>query len=157
MSGNRVDTVKIQAEDFDVGVEINKMRNKTTGALGSFTGCVRDFNTPNDDNNINTLTLEHYPGMTEKTIASIIEQAKSRWDIYQSTVIHRIGELKPSDQIVLVVVSSAHRKDAFAACEFIMDFLKTQAPFWKKSMTDTKEQWVDAKESDQKSIDKWLD
>jgi len=101
------------------------------------------------------MTLEHYPGMTEKALEQIVEQAKQRWDIFDALVIHRIGELKPLDQIVLVVVSGAHRGEAFAACQFIMDYLKTEAPFWKKEQTSSGERWVDAKASDDSARERW--
>ncbi len=124
-------TVSVQIEDFDVGAQLNKLRlaSPSTGALVSFVGQVRDIN---DGDSINTLTLEHYPGMTESALQAIEAEAKSRWDILDSLIIHRVGTLKPIDQIVLVAVVSAHRGEAFNACEFIMDFLKTQAPFWKR-------------------------
>lgn len=124
-------TVRVQTEDFDVGLEINQLRQarKDIGAVVSFVGLVRDLNEGDD---VTQLTLEHYPGMTEKSLSSIINQAKTRWNILDALIVHRVGTLQPSDQIVLVVVSSAHRGDAFSACEFMMDYLKTEAPFWKK-------------------------
>lgn len=147
-------TVRVQPEDFDVGAEINAMRrsNPNIGAVVSFVGQVRDLN---DGDNVAALTLEHYPGMTEKSLARIIEQAQARWAITDALIIHRVGELKPLDQIVLVLVASAHRKDAFLACEFIMDFLKTEAPFWKKEQTPTGERWVEAKASDGQAKSRW--
>jgi molybdopterin synthase catalytic subunit len=147
-------TVRVQPEDFDVGAEINAMRlsNPNIGAVVSFVGQVRDLN---DGDNVAALSLEHYPGMTEKSLARIIEQAQARWAITDALIIHRVGELKPLDQIVLVLVASAHRKDAFLACEFIMDFLKTEAPFWKKEQTPTGERWVEAKASDDQAKSLW--
>ncbi len=146
--------VRIQTQDFDVGAEINALRLScpNIGAVVSFVGQVRDFN---DGDNVAALTLEHYPGMTEKSLAGIIEQAQARWAITDALIIHRVGELKPLDQIVLVLVASAHRKDAFFACEFIMDFLKTEAPFWKKEQTPTGERWVEAKASDEQAKSRW--
>ncbi|PPD55054.1 MAG: molybdopterin synthase catalytic subunit MoaE [Methylotenera sp.] len=147
-------TVSVQIEDFDVGAQLNKLRlaSPSTGALVSFVGQVRDIN---DGDSINTLTLEHYPGMTESALQAIEAEAKSRWDILDSLIIHRVGTLKPLDQIVLVAVVSAHRGEAFKACEFIMDFLKTQAPFWKKEATSLGERWVEAKLSDDLALKQW--
>jgi molybdopterin synthase catalytic subunit len=148
--------VRIQTENFDAGAEIARLRagNPSIGAVASFVGVVRDRN---DGDTVAALTLEHYPGMTEKSIEGIVEQAKSRWSIVDVTVIHRVGELKPLDQIVLVVVAGAHRGDAFAACEFIMDYLKTRAPFWKKEQTPEGPRWVDARESDDRAADRWAE
>ncbi|MBX9675358.1 MAG: molybdopterin synthase catalytic subunit MoaE [Methylotenera sp.] len=147
-------TVFVQIEDFDVGAQLNKLRlaSPSIGALVSFVGQVRDIN---DGDSINTLTLEHYPGMTESALQDIESEAKSRWDILDSLIIHRVGTLKPLDQIVLVAVVSAHRGEAFKACEFIMDFLKTQAPFWKKEVTAQGERWVEAKLSDDLALKQW--
>ena len=147
-------TVRVQHEDFDVGAEVARLRagNPKVGAVASFIGVVRDLN---DAADVATMTLEHYPGMTEKALAAIVEQAKARWALYDVLVIHRIGELKPTDQIVLVVVASAHRGDAFAACEYVMDYLKTDAPFWKKEATPDGERWVDARDSDDASRERW--
>lgn len=146
--------VLVQIEDFDVGVQLNKLRlaSPSIGAVVSFVGQVRDIN---DGDSISTLTLEHYPGMTESALKAIEAEAKSRWDILDSLIIHRLGSLQPLDQIVLVAVVSAHRGEAFKACEFIMDFLKTQAPFWKKETTSHGERWVDAKLSDDLAIKQW--
>ncbi|HSH97934.1 MAG: molybdopterin synthase catalytic subunit MoaE [Methylophilaceae bacterium] len=146
--------VKVQAEDFDVGAEINRLRlgRPDTGAVVSFVGQVRDLN---DGEQVNTLTLEHYPGMTEAALENIIATAKQRWNIFDALVIHRVGELKPTEQIVLVAVSGAHRGEAFSACEFIMDFLKTEAPFWKKEQTPNGERWVEAKISDDAARERW--
>ena len=146
--------VRIQTEDFDVGAEVNAMRlsNPNIGAVVSFVGQVRDLN---DGDNVASMTLEHYPGMTEKSLESIVEQAKNRWAIEDALVVHRVGELKPLDQIVLVLVASAHRKDAFTACEFMMDYLKTEAPFWKKEQTPSGARWVEAKDSDDQAKSRW--
>ena len=147
-------TVTVQVEDFDVGAQLNKLRlaSPNIGALVSFVGQVRDIN---DGDSINTLTLEHYPGMTESALLAIETEAKARWDILDSVIIHRVGTLKPLDQIVLVAVVSAHRGEAFKACEFIMDYLKTQAPFWKKEAIKQGERWVEAKLSDDLALKQW--
>jgi molybdopterin synthase catalytic subunit len=147
-------TVRIQTEDFDVGREIAQLRRDRpeVGAVASFIGVVRDLN---EGARVAEMTLEHYPGMTEKAIAGIIDQAKGRWQVYDALVIHRIGRLAPTDQIVLVVVTSAHRGDAFAACEFIMDYLKTQAPFWKKEKTPDGARWVESRASDDIAAERW--
>lgn len=147
-------TVRVQTEDFDVGFEINQLgkARKGIGAVVSFVGLVRDLN---NGDTISQLTLEHYPGMTEKSLISIIGQAEKRWRILDALIIHRVGTLQPSDQIVLVAVTSAHRGDAFAACEFIMDYLKTEAPFWKKEVTSQGERWVDDKQEDEAARDRW--
>jgi molybdopterin synthase catalytic subunit len=146
--------VRIQSEDFDAGHEIATLRrgNPQIGAIASFIGVVRDTN---DGERIAAMTLEHYPGMTEKSITAIIEQAKSRWSIFDALVVHRVGRLKPLDQIVLVVVTGAHRGDAFAACEFVMDYLKTRAPFWKKEQTQDGARWVEARTSDDIAAERW--
>ena len=147
-------TVRVQAEDFDVAREIARLRSDDgrVGAVAAFIGIVRDLS---DAAEIRTLTLEHYPGMTEKALAAIVAEAKRRWDVYDALVIHRVGELKPTDQIVLVAVSSAHRGESFAACQFIMDYLKTRAPFWKKEKTPTGERWVEARASDDDAAARW--
>ncbi len=138
--------ISVQPEDFDVGLEIkNISRNNSIGAVASFVGLVRDV----------AMTLEHYPGMTERAIAKIVDEAKSRWQVIDCAVIHRYGALQPNDQIVMVAVASGHRGDAFAACEFIMDFLKTQAPFWKKEQTAEGASWVEAKAADDKAAERW--
>jgi molybdopterin synthase catalytic subunit len=146
--------VRIQSEDFDAGREIAALRkgNAKIGAIASFIGLVRDIN---EGDAVATMTLEHYPGMTEKSIAEIVNQAKARWNIFDALVIHRVGELKPLDQIVLVVVAGSHRGDTFAACEFIMDYLKTRAPFWKKEQTPAGERWVESRESDDIAAERW--
>ena len=147
-------SVRVQTEDFDIGVEIAQLRkgNAKIGAIASFIGLVRDMNEGDD---VSTMTLEHYPGMTEKALEDIVAQAKSRWKLYDALVVHRVGRLSPLDQIVLVVVTSAHRGDAFSACEFLMDYLKTQAPFWKKEDTAKGARWVDARESDDAAAARW--
>ena len=144
----------MQREDFDIGAEIAAFRGADPGigAIASFIGLVRDVN---DGDAVAGMTLEHYPGMTEKALAGILAEAKSRWDIVDALVIHRVGELKPLDQIVLVVVAGAHRGAAFAACEFIMDYLKTQAPFWKKEQTAQGAHWVEARASDDQAAERW--
>jgi molybdopterin synthase catalytic subunit len=147
-------TIRIQTEDFDAGAEIAKIRagNPTVGAVASFVGVCRDAN---DGDAVATMTLEHYPGMTEKALAKIVDEAIARWRVIDVTVVHRVGELKPTDQIVLVVVSGAHRGEAFAACEFIMDYLKTRAPFWKKEQTPAGARWVEARTSDDDAAERW--
>lgn len=149
-------TVRVQTQDFDTGFEINLLRNarKDTGAVVSFIGQVRDLN---EGDTVAWLTLEHYPGMTEKALEAIVSQAQSRWDIFDALVIHRVGTLQPTDQIVLVAVSSAHRGEAFKACEFIMDYLKTEAPFWKKEVTNQGERWLDAKLTDDDARERWIE
>ncbi len=146
--------ISVQTEDFDAGAELAQMRlaHPEVGALVSFVGQVRDLN---DGSVVSGMHLEHYPGMTEKALAGIAEQAMLRWELADALVIHRHGDLKPLDQIVLVVVASAHRQAAFAACEFIMDYLKTEAPFWKKESTPEGERWVDAKEVDEAAKNRW--
>jgi molybdopterin synthase catalytic subunit len=147
-------TVRIQAADFDVGAEIAAMRkgNRSIGAVASFVGVVRDVN---EGDAVSRMTLEHYPGMTEKSIEAIVSQAKGRWNVIDALVVHRVGTLAPTDQIVLVIVASSHRGDAFAACEFIMDYLKTQAPFWKKEETPQGARWVDARVADDVAAERW--
>ncbi|MDP2786058.1 MAG: molybdopterin synthase catalytic subunit MoaE [Sulfurimicrobium sp.] len=147
-------TVRVQQEDFDLGAELLALRqgNPKIGAIASFLGLVRDIN---EGDSVAGMRLEHYPGMTEKALERIVEQASTRWDIFDALVIHRVGDLKPTDQIVLVAVTGAHRGEAFAACEFIMDYLKTQAPFWKREQTPSGTRWVDARESDEKAAERW--
>ena len=146
--------VRVQHEDFDAGVEIDRLRanNPKVGAVASFIGIVRDLN---EGAAVGSITLEHYPGMTEKSLAAIAEQAKTRWHLLDVLIIHRFGTLAPTDQIVLVVTTSSHRGDAFAACQFVMDYLKTDAPFWKKETTDTGMRWVEARDSDADSRERW--
>ena len=147
--------ISVQEQDFNQQIEYERLRcQSSVGAIVTFTGLVRDIN---DGVAVSDLSLEHYPGMTEKCLADIVEQAKIRWNIIASSVIHRVGQLTINDQIVFVGVASQHRGDAFAACEFIMDYLKTEAPFWKKeTMKNGQTKWVDARESDQKTLSKWL-
>lgn len=146
--------VRVQHDDFDAGEELAKLRggDRRVGAVASFIGTVRDVN---DDASVQTMTLEHYPGMTEKALAQIVEEAKQRFDILDATVIHRIGELRPADQIVFVAVISAHRGAAFDACRFVMDYLKTRAPFWKQERTPDGARWVDARTSDDEAAERW--
>jgi len=146
--------VRIQTLDFDAGAEIAALRrgNPKIGAVASFIGLCRDVN---DGDAVTKMTLEHYPGMTEKALENITAEAKRRWDVMEVLVVHRVGELKPTDQIVLVVVTGAHRGEAFAACEFIMDYLKTRAPFWKKEQTPAGERWVEARTSDDDAAARW--
>ncbi len=146
--------VRVQTEDFDIGREIAALRagNPGIGAIATFTGLVRDLN---DGEQVSEMTLEHYPGMTEKALAAIVDEAKQRWDIIDALVVHRVGRLRPLDQIVLVVVTGAHRGEVFAACEFVMDYLKTRAPFWKKEQTPSGGRWVDARETDDAAAQRW--
>jgi molybdopterin synthase catalytic subunit len=146
--------VSIQTDDFDLSSEVARLRegDLRVGAVCSFVGTVRDRN---DGQSIKTLELEHYPGMTEKAIEAMIDEAHRRFDIYGARVIHRVGLLQPLDQIVLVAVTSAHRGESFQACEFLMDYLKTQAPFWKKEDTPEGARWVDARVSDDQALAKW--
>ncbi len=145
--------IKVQEQDFDIA-EVHRQLlagRSDVGAISSFVGLVRDL----PQNRLQKLTLEHYPDMTEKALQKIVEKANQRWDIFDCAIIHRVGELKPADQIVLVSVLSAHRKAAFNACEYIMDYLKTDAPFWKKETDDQGEKWVDSKESDTDARKRW--
>jgi molybdopterin synthase catalytic subunit len=146
--------VRVQTEDFDVGRELATLRggDRSVGAVAAFIGTVRDVNA---DASVASMTLEHYPGMTEKALAAIVDEAKTRWEIAEALVIHRVGALAPSDQIVLVGVTSAHRGEAFAACEFIIDYLKTRAPFWKKEETASGARWVEARASDTAAAARW--
>ncbi len=146
--------VLIQAEDFDLGAEVAELRagDAGIGAVASFIGTVRDRN---DGQGVSVMELEHYPGMTERSIEAMVAEARSRFEIRGAVVIHRVGRLAPLDQVVLVAVSSAHRGDAFQACEFLMDYLKTQAPFWKKETTPDGARWVDARVSDDRALARW--
>lgn len=146
--------VRVQREDFDAGAEIARLRagNPKVGAVASFIGVARDVN---DGDAVAAMTLEHYPGMTERALEDICAQAHARFDIIDVLVVHRVGELQPGDQIVLVVVTGSHRGEAFAACEFVMDYLKTEAPFWKKERTAAGERWVEARESDDERRARW--
>ena len=147
-------TVRVQQADFDLNAELTALRagDARVGALASFVGLVRDVS---HGTGVSEMTLEHYPGMTEKALANIVAEAQKRWDIYATLVIHRVGPLKPCDQIVLVAVTSAHRGEAFAACEFIMDYLKTRAPFWNREVTTEGARWVDARETDDSAAARW--
>ena len=146
--------VSIQTEDFDLSAEVAALRrdNKGVGAVCSFIGTVRDRN---DGDAVSSMELEHYPGMTEKSIEAMVDAAFARFDIFGVRVIHRVGLLQPLDQIVLVAVASAHRGQSFQACEFLMDYLKTQAPFWKKEQTPQGARWVDARVSDDAALARW--
>ena len=146
--------IVVRSEAFDLGAEVDAMRRGRTdiGAIASFVGLARDMN---EGSGVAAMTLEHYPGMTEKALGRLVEEAKSRWALLDVTVIHRIGRLLPGDPIVLVAVASRHRGEAFAACEFIMDYLKTRAPFWKKEETPAGERWVEARASDDAAAARW--
>ena len=146
--------IAIQTADFDVSEELRLLRatDARIGAVCSFVGTVRDRN---DGSSVASMELEHYPGMTEKAIAEIMEAARQRFDIFGARIIHRVGPLAPQDQIVLVAVSSAHRGESFAACEFLMDYLKTRAPFWKKEATPDGARWVDARVADEAALARW--
>jgi molybdopterin synthase catalytic subunit len=146
--------VRVQRADFDISRELAALRagDPRVGAVAAFIGTVRDVN---DGDPIAGMTLEHYPGMTEKALEAIVTEAKSRWDLLDALVVHRVGNLAPTDQIVLVAVTSAHRGDALAACAFVMDYLKTRAPFWKKEATAAGERWVDARASDDEAAARW--
>jgi molybdopterin synthase catalytic subunit len=151
--------VVIQTKDFNVADVLSELRDKDlrVGAVCSFVGTVRDTRmlTGQASDEVVTLSLEHYPGMTEASIEAMIDEAHQRFDFYQAKVIHRVGDLKPADQIVLVAVTSAHRGESFKACEFLMDYLKTQAPFWKKEESPEGAQWVDARVSDDEALARW--
>lgn len=146
--------IRVQTEAFDVAAVIDDLRagNPAAGAIASFIGLVRDLN---DGAPVATMTLEHYPGMTEKALHGIVAEARERWDLIGVTLVHRVGELRPTDAIVLVAVASAHRGDAFQACEFIMDFLKTRAPFWKKEENSQGARWVESRTSDRRAAERW--
>ncbi len=147
-------TVRVQTDDFDAGQEIARLRagDARVGAVAAFIGIVRDVN---DGDAVRELFLEHYPGMTERELEKICAEARGRWDLAATLVIHRVGRLAPTDQIVLVAVTSAHRGEAFAACEFIMDYLKTRAPFWKREDTPSGRRWVEARTSDEEAAARW--
>ncbi len=146
--------VRVQIQDFDLSTEVAKLRMNTpkVGAVVTFVGTVRDLN---DGEHVAEMELEHYPGMTEKALEEIVAQAQARWELFDALVIHRVGPLKPREQIVLVAVTSAHRGEAFDACEFIIDYLKTEAPFWKKEQTPSGARWVDARVTDDEAMQKW--
>ena len=147
--------VRVQAGDFDLGLEVARLRadDARIGAVVTFVGTVRDMN---DGAQVAEMELEHYAGMTERALEDIVQQARTRWPLHGALVIHRVGPLKPLDQIVLVAVSAAHRGEAFAACEFIIDYLKTDAPFWKKEQTPAGARWVDARLADDAAKTKWV-
>ena len=145
--------IRVQTQDFDISAinrELCQERNDV-GAIASFIGLVRDL----EGDSLHSMTLEHYPGMTENALQGIADKACERWEVIDLAVVHRVGELRPADQIVLVTVLSAHRADAFAACEFIMDYLKTEAPLWKKEASDQGESWVESRKSDIFARKKW--
>ena len=146
--------VSIQTQDFNLAAEVDALKkdDKRVGAVCTFTGTVRDRN---DGLNVSSMELEHYPGMTEKAIEAMIDEALKRFDIFGARIVHRVGLLQPLDQVVLVAVTSAHRGESFKACEFLMDYLKTQAPFWKKEQTPDGERWVDARVTDDVALAKW--
>ena len=146
--------VSIQTGDFNLATEVDRLKkdDKRVGAICTFTGTVRDRN---DNLNVSSMELEHYPGMTEKAIEAMIDEAAKRFNIFGARVVHRIGLLQPLDQVVLVAVTSAHRGESFKACEFLMDYLKTQAPFWKKEQTPDGTRWVDARVTDDAALAKW--
>lgn len=146
--------VRVQQEDFDLTSEVAQLRagDARVGAVATFVGLVRDMN---EGAGGSEMALEHYPGMTEKALEAIVAEARERWDLFDALVVHRVGTLQPQDQIVLVAVTSAHRGEAFAACEFIMDYLKTRAPFWKREVTPAGARWVDARESDEGAAARW--
>ena len=147
--------ISVQEQDFDVSRELQAICDGRTdiGATVSFVGLVRDMNL---DDSVSGMTLQHYPGMTEKALQKIVSEASQRWEVQDATVIHRVGELRPADQIVLVCIASSHRHDAFEACAFIMDYLKTRAPFWKKEqLKDGSSRWVDARDSDGHAAGRW--
>lgn len=147
-------SVRVQQEDFDLSAEVAALRagQPGVGAVAAFVGLVRDMN---EGSGVSEMALEHYPGMTEKALEAIVAEVRTRWDILGARIIHRVGTLQPCDQIVLVAVSSAHRGEAFAACEFIMDYLKTRAPFWKREVTPAGARWVDARETDDSAAARW--
>ena len=147
-------TVQVQTQDFDLSTEVARLREQDSGvgAVCAFVGTVRDRN---DGSSVASMELEHYPGMTERSIEHMLRQVQARFDIRAARVIHRVGLLRPQDQIVLVAVTSAHRGQSFQACEFLMDYLKTQAPFWKKELTPKGARWVDARVSDDDALVRW--
>lgn len=147
-------SIRVQVEDFDIAQEIAGLRaqSKSIGAIASFIGLMRDFS---DGDTVAKMALEHYEGMTERALGNIIKSARERWQVDEIVIIHRIGDFRPGDQIVLVIVAAAHRGAAFSACEFVMDYLKTQAPFWKKETTSEGERWVEARASDADASKRW--
>ncbi len=149
-----IKSINVQTEPFDTAAEIEKLRadNPAIGAIVTFLGLTRDIN---EGQRVSGMTLEHYPGMTEKSLEKILDEAETRWQLQGIRVVHRVGRLKPQDPIVLVAVASAHRGDAFQACEFVIDYLKTRAPFWKKEQTSQGSRWVDARHSDNQAERRW--
>ncbi|ALP62897.1 MULTISPECIES: molybdopterin synthase catalytic subunit MoaE [Paraburkholderia] len=147
-------TVRVQTEDFDLSTEVAALRaqNPKVGAVACFVGTVRDIN---EGETVQAMELEHYPGMTEKSLEAIVDAARERWPGTEVLIVHRVGKLMPLDQIVLVATTSKHRGNAFASCEFVMDYLKTQAPFWKKEKTASGERWVDARVADDEALARW--
>jgi molybdopterin synthase catalytic subunit len=147
-------SIRIQTEDFDLGAEVAALRagDSAVGAVVAFVGCVRDRN---DGSEVIAMELEHYPGMTEKSLMNIVQQAESRWSLQAARVVHRVGKMYPGDQIVLVLTASAHRGDAYEANSFIMDYLKTEAPFWKKEWTPEGPRWIEARDSDDHAAARW--
>ncbi|SAL21114.1 molybdopterin synthase catalytic subunit MoaE [Caballeronia humi] len=147
-------TVRVQEADFDISTEVAALRaeNPKVGAVACFVGTVRDLN---EGSAVATMELEHYPGMTEKSLEAIARQARERWPGSDVLIVHRVGVLKPLDQIVMVATTAMHRAEAFESCAFVMDYLKTQAPFWKKEKTEAGERWVDARESDDSALKRW--
>ncbi len=146
--------IRVQTEDFDLGAEVSRLRaeNAKIGAVVSFVGTVRDMN---EGLAVSEMELEHYPEMTEKSLEEIVLTAQERWGFFAATVIHRVGPLRPADQIVLVAIAASHRKEAFAACEYVMDYLKMSAPFWKKEQTSEGARWVDARVTDEEAMARW--
>ncbi|WCM21490.1 molybdenum cofactor biosynthesis protein MoaE [Paraburkholderia bryophila] len=146
--------VRVQTEDFDLTAEVAALRarNPKIGAVACFVGTVRDLN---EGSTVETMELEHYPGMTEKSLEAIVVSARERWPGIEVLIVHRVGKLYPLDQIVLVATTAAHRGDAFASCEFVMDYLKSEAPFWKKEKTEAGERWVDARVTDDAALARW--
>jgi len=147
--------VRVQGDDFDISSEIRALRagRSDVGAVASFIGVMRDFN---EGSGVTELTLEHYPGMTEKALQQIVDEAHARWRLQDALIVHRVGRMLPADQIVLVVALSAHREEALAACAFIMDYLKTRAPFWKKERTSAGVRWVESRASDDEAAGRWV-
>ena len=148
-----MDKIIVQTDDFDLTTEVNlaKANNPSVGAIVSFVGTVRDLRS----NSLSSITLEHYPGMTEKSLELIATKAREKWKLQNITIIHRIGTLNVNDQIVLVITTSRHRQEAFDSCNFIIDYLKTDAPFWKKELSENSEGWVEARVSDEKQKKRW--
>ena len=157
MENPAVPRVRVQTQPFDVAAELAALQasDPRVGAICSFVGTVRDRNAPGAAGSVQAMELEHYPGMTEKSIEAMVDEALRRFDIFGARVVHRVGVLQPTEGVVLVAVSSAHRGQSFQACEFLMDYLKTQAPFWKKETTPEGAHWVDARVSDDEALARW--